>query len=97
MIRKADTSFVRGPATVKSAHAGGVVPLKDLPAGQSAHIRRVVGHPDHVHRLEELGLRGGTKIEMFRPGNPCIVRVARSKVCLRTDDLLHVLVEPVSG
>jgi ferrous iron transport protein A len=70
------------------------VPLKHLPAGQSACIRSVTGHPDHVHRLEELGLRSGTKIEMFRQGNPCIVRLACSKVCLRTDDLLHVLVEP---
>ena len=96
MIRKADSSLVRGTPRAKAVPAGGVVPLRDLAAGQAAHIRRVVGHPDHVHRLEELGLRGGTKIEMFRPGNPCIVRVARSKVCLRTDDLLHVLVEPAA-
>lgn len=73
------------------------VPLKDLSAGQCARVHCVTGHPDHVHRLEELGLRGGAKIEMFRPGNPCIVRLACSKVCLRTDDRLHVLVEPAVG
>jgi ferrous iron transport protein A len=70
------------------------VPLKDLPAGQAARICQVCGHPDHVHRLEELGLRGGVSIEMFRAGNPCILRLACSKVCLRTDDLLRVFVEP---
>ena len=31
---------------------------------------------------------------MFRPGNPCIIRMAGNKVCLRSDDLLQVLVEP---
>jgi Fe2+ transport system protein FeoA len=73
------------------------VPLKHLSAGQSGCIYSVTGHPDHVHRLEELGLRCGTKIEMFRPGNPCILRLACGKVCLRTDDRLHVLVKPAAG
>ncbi len=57
-------------------------------------IARVLGRPDHVHRLEEFGLRRGTKIEMFRPGNPCIIRLAGNKVCFRTDELLNVMVEP---
>lgn len=70
------------------------VPLKELLAGQAARIRHVTGNPDHVHRLEELGLRGGTRIEMVRQGNPCILRVACGKLCLRTDERLHVLVEP---
>ncbi len=75
------------------------VPLSNLQAGQSAFVSRITGQPDHVHRLEEFGLRGGTRIQMFRPGNPCILRVAAGKVCFRTDELLHVLVEPdsVSG
>ena len=33
---------------------------------------------------------------MFRAGNPCIIRLAGHKVCLRADDLLHVLVEPAA-
>jgi ferrous iron transport protein A len=70
------------------------VPLKKLPAGGCATVSRIHGHPDHVHRLEEFGLRDGTKIEMFRQGNPCIIRMAGHKICLRAGDLLHVLVEP---
>jgi ferrous iron transport protein A len=73
------------------------IPLKHLPVGHRARIARVTGHPDHVHRLAEFGLRGGTTIEMFRPGNPCIIRLAGHKVCLRANDLLHVLVEPAAG
>ena len=70
------------------------IPLSDLPTGQPALISRVSGRPDHVHRLEEFGLRGGTRIEIFRPGNPCIIRMAGNKVCFRADEVLRVLVEP---
>ena len=70
------------------------IPLSDLPTGQSAAVRRITGDPDRVHRLEEFGLRGGTRVEMFRRGNPCIVRMAGSKICLRTDEPLRILVEP---
>lgn len=72
------------------------VPLSSLTAGQSARISRILGHPDRVHRLAEFGLRGGTKIQMFRPGNPCIIRLAGNKVCIRSDNLLSVLVEPTT-
>jgi Fe2+ transport system protein FeoA len=65
-----------------------------LEAGQSARISQVVGRADYVHRLEEFGLRRGVRIEMFRPGNPCIIRLSGSKICLRADDLLNVLVTP---
>ncbi len=71
------------------------ISLSDLVAGQSACVSHITGRADHVHRLEEFGVRGGTKIKMFRPGNPCIIRMAGNKVCLRSDDLLRVLVRPV--
>jgi Fe2+ transport system protein FeoA len=70
------------------------LPLSSLHAGQSALVSRIAGQPDRVHRLEEFGLRGGTRIQMFRPGNPCILRMAAGKVCFRSDDLLQVFVEP---
>jgi ferrous iron transport protein A len=73
------------------------IPLHRLSAGQSAQIVDILGHPDHVHRLMEFGLRGGMKIEMFRPGNPCIIRLAGNKICLRSDDRLSVLVEPTAA
>ncbi|MCD4727832.1 MAG: ferrous iron transport protein A [Pirellulales bacterium] len=72
-----------------------VIPLWNLSEGSCARIASVRGSSDHVHRLDEFGLRGGTKIEMFRPGNPCIVRLSGNKVCLRADGLLEVLVEPL--
>lgn len=71
-----------------------VIPVNRLRSGQSARIHEIIGRADFVHRLEEFGLRGGTKIEMFRSGNPCILRLSGNKICLRADDLLSILVAP---
>ncbi len=68
------------------------IPLSLLAPGQVAHVSQVCGCPDEVHRLEELGLRGGAAIEMVQRGSPCIVRLAGQKLCFRADELLHVLV-----
>jgi ferrous iron transport protein A len=81
---------------VKQSPPAEIIPLRSLPAGGRALVARVLGHPDHVHRIEEFGLRRGTRIEMFRPGNPCILRLAGNKVCFRADELLSVMVEPVA-
>jgi len=67
-----------------------VIRLKDLLPGQIADVFRVEGQSDHVHRLEEFGLGRGTRLEMFRAGNPCIVRMAGNKVCLRLDRALEI-------
>jgi Fe2+ transport system protein FeoA len=70
----------------------GLLQLKRLQPGQSPYVSSNVCRPDHVHRLEEFGLRGGTKIQMFRPGNPCIIRMAGTKICMRADEMLDILV-----
>jgi Fe2+ transport system protein FeoA len=61
-------------------------------AGQHASIGEIVGQPEAVHRLEELGLRGGVMVEMVQSGSPCIVRLAGQKLCFRSDELLRVMV-----
>ena len=70
------------------------MPLNFLEPGQTAHISQLVGPPDEVHRLEELGLRAGTKVEMVQAGQPCIIRLAGSKLCFRGDEAFAVLVTP---
>ena len=69
-----------------------LIPLNLLATGQTANIDRVTGQPEHVHRLEELGLRGGATVEMLQSGSPCIVRLAGQKLCFRADELLSILV-----
>lgn len=71
------------------------IPLGRLLTGQRGRISRIQGHPDHVHRLEEFGLRDGACIEMFRPGNPCIIRMAGNKICFRAEDCVKISVVPV--
>jgi len=69
-----------------------VVSIRQLEAGQKARVEELVGDDDYVHRLEELGLRSGTYLEVFRAGNPCILRTVGGKLCLRSDDRLDILV-----
>ena len=69
-----------------------LIPLNLLTSGESASVDQVLGQPDQVHRLEELGLRGGANIEMVQTGSPCIIRLAGQKLCFRADELLSVLV-----
>ena len=69
-----------------------LIPLNLLAPGQSAHVGTITGRPDQVHRLEELGLRGGATIEMVQSGSPCIIRLAGQQLCFRADELLRVLV-----
>ena len=71
------------------------IPVHQLLPGQSAVVCGIAGDPQRAHRLEELGLLCGTRVEMFRPGNPCILRVAGGKFCLRCDGELQILVEPI--
>jgi Fe2+ transport system protein FeoA len=63
-----------------------------LRCGQIAEIGQVLGAPQQVHRLEELGLRIGARLEMIHSGAPCIIRVDGSKLCFRDDDSFRVLV-----
>lgn len=69
-----------------------LIPLSQLPVGGRGRIGAVVGKPDDVHRLEELGLRRGAAVEMLQAGSPCIIRLAGHKLCFRADELLRILV-----
>lgn len=69
-----------------------LVPLTVLHRGQIAEVGELVGLPEQVRRLEELGLRVGARVEMVRSGAPCIIRIAGSTLCFRDDESLRVLV-----
>jgi Fe2+ transport system protein FeoA len=88
--------FLRPPNPVAVAMHD-LIPLAQLHAGTRAAVDCVVGRPDDVHRLEELGLRAGTAVEMVQPGSPCIIRLAGNKLCIRADEIVSVLVRPESG
>lgn len=68
------------------------IPLTLLHAGECALVDQILGQADVVHRLQELGLRGGASVEMVQAGSPCIIRLSGNKLCLRADELVSVLV-----
>jgi Fe2+ transport system protein FeoA len=67
-------------------------PLQFLPPGQTADIDQVLGDPDSVHRLQEMGMRVGDQVEMVQAGDPCIVRLRGHKLCIRDGNHFQVLV-----
>ena len=74
-----------------------LLPLNRLTAGRFGRVAQILGRPDEVQRVNEMGLRDGIQIEMIRSGTPCIIRTGMQTLCLRGNDLLNVLVEPGAG
>ena len=70
-----------------------IVPLGHLSTGQCATLFDVIGRPDHVQRMKELGFSSGASVEMVRSGSPCIVRLAGQTLCIRGNEFLNLLVE----
>ncbi len=70
------------------------IPLHMLPQGHCAQVRQVLGGPELVQRMEELGLRGGAFVEMISPGSPCIIKLSGHRLCFRADEVVTVLVQP---
>jgi ferrous iron transport protein A len=69
-----------------------LLPLHLLAPGTRAVIGQLVGGADEVHRLEELGMRAGTQVEMVQSGSPCIIRLGGAKICFRDNEAVGVLV-----
>lgn len=69
-----------------------LVPITALLPGERAEVRQLVGQPEQVRRLEELGVRSGVSLEMVQSGTPCIVRVGNARLCFRDGEMCSVLV-----
>lgn len=73
-----------------------LLPLEFLQAGERGSIHDLDGAPEFVHRLEEMGLRRGAKVEMVRPGSPCILAVDQHRLSFRPEPSTTILIE-ISG
>jgi ferrous iron transport protein A len=67
-------------------------PLSMLPTGQRAWIDQLLGQPDDVHRLQELGVRVGSAVEVVQSGSTCIVQLDGTRLAFRDHDGFRVLV-----
>ena len=73
-----------------------LVPLDMLRPGEWGEVAAVAGEPAWVHRLAELGIREGCRLQVVQPGSPCLLQVANCKLCLRGCEQSRILVSPVS-
>lgn len=70
------------------------MPLDCLRSGESGDVAELHGDAVLVHRLEEMGLRPGTRVRVLQAGCPMLVQVGESRLSLRMDGL-DVLVRPL--
>jgi Fe2+ transport system protein FeoA len=71
-----------------------LIPLDCLQTGEIGQVVEIIGRPDQVQRMREIGLWGGAEIEVVRSGRPCILRLAGQTLCFRASEFLNVLVRP---
>jgi Fe2+ transport system protein FeoA len=69
-----------------------ILPLQFLRAGEQGEVVDVHGDDRLVARLAEKGLRLGSRLETLMPGNPCVLRIDETKLSLRADDHVEILV-----
>ncbi len=71
-----------------------LMPLASLSVGATAVVGQLVGRIEQIHRLREMGLRDGVRVEMLHAGKPCIIRIGGHKLCFRDSETMAVLVRP---
>ncbi len=80
-------------ASVIDQHDGvDLTPLCMLRPGQTGRVGAIVGDAELVHRLHEMGLFHGAKVQMIRCGRPCIIGLGGQRLGFRCDELASVLV-----
>lgn len=70
------------------------LPLDMLLGGEEARIVEVTGAPSKVHQLAEMGLHRDCRVQMIRPGQPCVLSLEGRRFSLRLDPDICVLVRP---
>lgn len=73
-----------------------LLPLEFLQSGEWADVAEVSGEPGWVGRLAELGVRAGSRLQVLRGGCTCLLRIGGSRLSLRGEDAMKVLVRPVA-
>ncbi len=71
-----------------------VVPLEVMRAGEIGVVADLDGPESAINRLRELGLRVGEQVRMIRPGPPHLVQLGETRLCLRHESDVMVLVGP---
>jgi len=70
-------------------------PIETLSSGVWADVAEVHGETSWVSRLAELGVRAGSRLQVLQPGSPCLLQVGGSRLSLRPELAMQILVRPV--
>lgn len=73
-----------------------LVPLEFLRPGEWAEVAEVHGDASWVCRMAELGVRSGCRLQMLRGGCPCLFQLAGSRLSLRGEDVMRIMVRPLA-
>jgi Fe2+ transport system protein FeoA len=73
-----------------------LLPLELLRAGEWADVADVSGDPGWIGRMAELGVRIGCRLRMLQNGCPCLFQVGGSRLSLRHESAMQILVRPVA-
>ena len=74
-----------------------LLPLGSLRAGDCADVADVTGEAGWVSRLAEMGVRIGSRLRVLQAGSPCLLLVGESRLSLRGDGPMQILVRPVAN
>ncbi|QDU59241.1 FeoA domain protein [Planctomycetes bacterium Pan216] len=69
-----------------------VVPLDLMRTGESGQIVDLCGDERLISQLAEKGMRQGSTIVVLQEGNPLVCLVDRTRLTLRADGLVEILV-----
>ncbi len=69
-----------------------LVPLELVQAGAWAEIEEVTGEPVSVSRMAEIGVRAGSRLRVLRQGSPCLLQVGGSRLSIRGESRMQILV-----
>jgi ferrous iron transport protein A len=74
-----------------------LLPLELVRPGHWADVAEVWGEPSWVVRMAELGIRTGCRLLVLRSGSPCLLQVGGTRLCLRGEQAMQILVRPVAA
>lgn len=73
-----------------------LLPLEFVRCGDWAEVGDVGGDAAWVARLAELGIRPGSRVQVLRGGSPCLLQVGGTRLSLRGDEAMQVLVRTIA-
>ncbi len=70
----------------------GPIPLDLLSPDEEGVIVEMEGEPNHLKRLEEIGIRVGRKVRMISQGCPCMICIDGRRLSLRIEEDAEIYV-----